>query len=191
MKVSSPATRSARDKEEIIMPEKQNEREAILNIQKYLRQLSYHDERINPVPIDGIWESDTARAVATFQSQNGLSVTGTVDRATWDALKAAYDESVAQNSPPQPIYLFPRMPQDYSLGIGESGFLNDAVQYMLSELSSIYFFPNFKINDIYNENTADAVRDFQKRNSINPTGRVNRETWDALAVQHNILVNNQ
>ncbi len=173
------------------MPEKQNEREAIRNIQKYLRQLSYHDDAINPVPIDGIWESDTARAVAAFQAQNGLSVTGTVDRETWDKLKAAYDESVAQNSPPAPIYLFPRMPQDYSLGVGDSGFLNDAVQYMLSELSSIYFFPSFEISEVYSENTAEAVRDFQRRNSIATSGRVNRETWDAMAVQHNILVKNQ
>ena len=173
------------------MAEKQNEREAILNIQKYLRHLSYHDDAINPVPIDGIWESDTARAVAAFQEKNGLRVTGTVDHQTWDVLKREYDKSVAQNSPTVPIFLFPRMPQDYSLGIGDTGFLNDAVQYMLYELSSIYFFPNFEISTVYNEKTADAVRDFQKRNSIFQSGRVDRETWDALATQHNILLESQ
>ena len=173
------------------MAEKQNEREAILNIQKYLRHLSYHDEAINSVPIDGIRDSDTARAVAAFQEKNGLRVTGTVDRQTWDVLKREYDKSVAQNSPTVPIFLFPRMPQDYSLGIGDTGFLNDAVQYMLYELSSIYFFPNFEISTVYNEKTADAVRDFQKRNSIFQSGRVDRETWDALATQHNILLESQ
>ena len=173
------------------MAEKQNEREAILNIQKYLRQLSYHDEDINPVPIDGIWESDTARAVAAFQEKNGLRVTGTVDRQTWDALKREYDKSVAQNSPTVPIFLFPRTPQDYSLGIGDTGFLNDAVQYMLYELSSIYFFPDFEISTVYSENTANAVRDFQKRNFITGSGRVDRETWDAMATQHNILLESQ
>ena len=173
------------------MQANQNEREAILNIQKYLRQLSYHDESINPVPIDGIWESDTSRAVTSFQRKNALPITGTVDRATWDKLKEAYDKSVAQNSPTTPIYLFPRIPQDYSLGIGETGFLNDTVQYMLGELASIYFFPNFEISKVYNENTAEAVRDFQRRNSITPNGKVNRETWDALAIQHNILLESQ
>ena len=173
------------------MAEKQNERDAIRNIQKYLRQLSHHDDNINPVPIDGIWESDTARAVAAFQEKNGLRVTGTVDRETWDALKLAYDKSVAQNSPTVPIFLFPRMPQDYSVGIGDTGFLNDAVQYMIYELSSIYFFPNFEISTVYDEKTAEAVRDFQKRNFIPQSGRVDRETWDAIATQHNILVENQ
>ena len=173
------------------MAERQNEREAILNIQKYLRQLSYHDEDIDPVPIDGIWESDTARAVAAFQEKNGLRVTGTVDRQTWDALKREYDKSVAQNSPTVPIFLFPRTPQDYSLGVGDTGFLNDAVQYMLYELSSIYFFPDLEISTVYNENTADTVRDFQKRNSIAVSGRVDRETWDAMATQYNILLESQ
>ena len=173
------------------MPEKQNERNAIRNIQKYLRQLSYHDESIKAVPIDGIWESDTARAVAAFQKQNDLPVTGTVDRETWDLLKSAYDESIAQNSPPAPLSLFPRTPQGYSLEIGDTGFLNDTVQYILGELASIYFFPNFEISKVYSEGTAEAVRDFQRRNSIPPSGKVDRETWDALAIQHNILLDSQ
>ena len=186
---NSPDTRSAH--KEATMAEKQHEREAILNIQKYLRQLSYHDDSIPPVPIDGIWESDTSRAIAIFQEQNGLTVTGTVDKETWDTLKAAYDKSIAENSPSVPIFLFPRAPGDYSLGIGDRGFLNDAVQYMLGELERIYYFPNFKTSNIYNENTSEAVRDFQIRNNIAPSGRVNRETWDAMATQHNILLSNE
>ena len=173
------------------MAENQNEREAIQNIQKYLRHLSYHNESIPPVPIDGIWESDTSRAIAIFQDQNGLSVTGTVDRETWDTLKEAYERSVAENSPSVPIFLFSRAPKDYAIGIGAQGFLNDAVQYMLSELERIYYFPNFKISSMYNENTADTVRDFQIRNNITANGRVDRETWDAMATQHNILLSNE
>ena len=62
---------------------------------------------------------------------------------------------------------------------------------MLGELERIYYFPNFKISNIYNENTSDAVRDFQRRNSIDESGRVDRETWDAMATQHNILLSNE
>lgn len=172
------------------MPQ-QNQSDAIRNIQKYLRQLSYHDEAINPVPIDGIWESDTARAVAAFQSKNNLAVTGRVDLETWEALRSAYEKSIAENSPPTTLDLFPREPQDYSLGIGDKGFLVDAVQYIISELESIYYFPNFNISGIYDNATAEAIADFQRRNRIGASGRVDRETWDALAIQHNILVDNQ
>jgi peptidoglycan hydrolase-like protein with peptidoglycan-binding domain len=172
------------------MPQ-QNQSDAIRNIQKYLRQLSYHDKAINPVPIDGIWESDTARAVAAFQAKNGLAVTGRVDLQTWEALRLAYEESIAQNSPPISLEIFPREPRDYSLGVGDEGFLVDVVQYILGELESVYYFPDFSISGKYDDATAGAVGDFQKRNRIEPSGRVDRETWDALAVQHNLLVENQ
>lgn len=170
------------------MPTPQNQREAIKNIQKYLRHLSYHNENINPVPIDGVWESDTQKAVAAFQKENGLRMTGTVDRETWDKLKAEYDKSVAENSPPVMLNLFPREPQGYALSLGNKGFLTDAVQYMLGELSRLYFLPNFSITGEYDQNTANAVSEFQKRNLIPQSGKVDRETWDAMTIQHNILL---
>ena len=173
------------------MPSQQNQSDAIKNIQKYLRHLSYHNDAISPVPIDGVWATDTQRAVAEFQRQNGLTVTGTVDRTTWERLKEAYDRSIAANSPPESLGLFPREPQDYSLSIGDQGFLVDTVQYILSELESIYFFPSFSITGTYDDITANIVAEFQKRNKITPSGKVDRETWDALAIQHNILVDNQ
>ena len=162
-------------------------RDAISNIQRYLRQLSYHTD-IPPVPIDGIWDSATKDAVTEFQKINGLEPTGTVDRATWDILKAAYDESVAQNSPPVPLALFPRWPQGISIGPGDKSFLVDIVQYLVSELSRIYYFPSPPESGEYDRATFEAVRDFQMRNNITPTGRVDRETWDAMAIQHNILL---
>ena len=173
------------------MPSQQNGSDAIKNIQRYLRQLSYHNDAINPVPIDGVWATATQRAVAEFQRQNGLPVTGTVDRNTWERLKEEYDRSIAVNSPPESLELFPREPQDYALSVGDKGFLVDTVQYILSELESIYYFPSFSLTGTYDDITASVVAEFQKRNRITPSGKVDRETWDALAIQHNILVDNQ
>ena len=165
------------------------ERDAIANLQRYLRQLSYHDEAINPVPIDGIWDDETERALVTFQKQNGLSPTGRVDRKTWELLKEKYDESIAQNSPPAKLDIFPRIPLDYALSDGDTGFLVNAVQYILGELEQLYTFGEVPTSGIYDEPTAKLVTYFQQRNGIAPTGRVYRETWDALAVQHNLLFN--
>lgn len=164
------------------------ERDAIRNIQTYLRHLSYHDESIPPVPIDGIWESATRDAIIEFQRNNRLDTTGTVDRETWDLLKAQYDESLAQNSPPTALSLFPRRPAGVSVGLGDRGFLVDTIQYLISELSRIYYIPSPSTSGEYDRATYDAVRDFQMRNNITPTGRVDRETWDAMAIQHNILL---
>ncbi|MBQ4090687.1 MAG: peptidoglycan-binding protein [Clostridia bacterium] len=165
------------------------EREATTNLQRYLRQLSYHDEAINPVPIDGIWDAETERALVAFQKQNGLSPTGRVDRTTWELLKRRYEESIAQNSPPAKLEIFPRLPLDYALNEGDTGFIVDAVQYVLGELEQLYTFGPYTPSGTYDEPTARLVTLFQDKNGIAPTGRVNRETWDALAVQHNLLAN--
>lgn len=169
------------------------ERDAVINIQRYLRQLSFHDERLGDagaVPLDGIWESETRDALINFQESRGLPVTGTVDRATWDLLKAEYDESVAQNSPPVPLALFPRYPQGFLIKPGDRGYLVSTVQFLLRELERIYYFPLTpeEIGGVYDESTANTVKDFQSRNLIPPTGEIDRETWDALATQYNLLL---
>ncbi|MBE6584516.1 MAG: hypothetical protein E7649_06030 [Ruminococcaceae bacterium] len=165
------------------------ERDAITNVQRYLRQLSYHDENINPVPIDGIWDSETARALAEFQRQNGLSPTGTVNRVTWELLKQRYDQSIALNSPPAKLDIFPRIPQNYSVGEGDVGFTVTAIQYILGELEQLYTFEKFTPSGVYDSATSAIVKLFQEKNGITPTGRTDRETWDAMAVQHNLLAN--
>lgn len=163
------------------------ERAAIENIQRYLRQLSFHEDNIGPVPIDGIWDSETIESLKAFQQSRSLPVTGTVDRATWDVLKAEYDKSVALNSPPAMIDLFPREPDGYEVSLGDEGILVYVIQYMLSELERLYSFENVTRSGVYDEDTANTVKYFQLRNNIDPTGRVGRETWDALAIQHNLL----
>lgn len=166
------------------------EKDAIKNIQRYLRQLSFHDDEIIPVPIDGIWADQTRRALIQFQRSQGIPATGTVDNNTWAILKQKYDESVALNSPPLKLDLFPRniYGLEYEMAVGEIGFLVEAVQYLLGELARLYSFPEYTPSGVYDEETADLVREFQKRNGIEATGKVGRETWDAMVAQHNLLL---
>ncbi|MBR3879306.1 MAG: peptidoglycan-binding protein [Clostridia bacterium] len=163
------------------------ERDAIMQIQAYLRHLSFHNADIPTAPLDGIWDSETRESVIAFQVANGLSPTGIVDRETWDKLKEQYDKSAALNSPPIKIDAFPRMPMGYSLKLGEKSFLAVAVQHILDELEVIYRVPTLSSSGVYDEVTATNIREFQARNRIPVTGEVDRETWDALAVQFNLL----
>ena len=164
------------------------ERDAIMNIQKYLRHLSFHGGSRRTVPTDGIWDSETREALREFQLANSLEPTGSVDRATWERLKAAYDESIAMNSPPAMLSLFPREPVGYEISRGDTGFLVDTVQYLLGELERLYYFPEYTPSGEYDAETEKIIRDFQRINGIAETGRVGRETWDALAVQHNLFL---
>ncbi len=177
------------DKMDNMQDIRQNELEqnAIMTIQTYLRQLSFHNEDIPPVPLDGIYESETRRSVIAFQNANSLSPTGIVDRETWDRLREEYENSVALNSPPVRIDVFPRTPRDYGISIGEKSYLSAIIQHMLDELERVYSFSELSDSGIYDEINAANVREFQARNNIPVTGEVNRETWDAMALQYNLL----
>ena len=163
------------------------ERDAIRSIQNYLRHLSFHDAQIPTVPLDGIYDSETRKSVISFQKKYGLEPTGIVDRATWDKLKSEYDRSVALNSPPIRLDIFPRSPGGYSIGVGAESYFAVIIQHMLDELESVYLFPTLSFSGTYDDITAANIREFQTRNLISPTGEVDRETWDALALQYNFL----
>ena len=170
------------------MSERQNETEAIRNLQRYLRQLSL-DGTITPSPpIDGIFERDTRDALIAFQRSRDLPATGVADAQTWELLYAAYRSSLAANSPPRTVALFPRTPSGYSIGLGNEGFLVRTLQYMLTELGSDYSdLGNFEINGIYDQPTESAVTAFQSHNVLAQNGRVNQDTWNAITDRYNTL----
>jgi len=164
--------------------------EAISNLQIYLRQLSYADVNIPPVPIDGIYDTETRNAVIAFQKQRGLNVSGIVDKTTWDEIYSAYLESITKNSPPLAVRFFPRTPIDHNLHIGDVGFIVNVLQYMLTELSRDYGdILNIEISGIFDNNTENAVKEFQRVNSIYPSGFVDYVTWNRITEHYNAITN--
>ena len=164
----------------------ERERDAVRNLQRYLRTLSYFDERIPNVPIDGIYDTATQDGVRAFQGAYGLPVTGRVDAATWDLLYARYLEERALRDAPARISHFPRLPEDYTVELGEQQFLVQIIQHALSELDVMYDWGfDIPITGIYDETTAAAVRAFQEKNRLPTTGGVDRATWNALANAYN------
>ncbi len=173
------------------MTRQENEREAILSIQKYLRQLSYFDPDLTPVPIDGIYGEDTAAAVREFQTKNGLTPTGIVDRETWDRIYFEYLLSVAEQEAPMQIGIFPRIPTDYVISPGESWFLVELLQFMLAELGRDYDnFGPIERTGVYDSQTEAAVREFQTKNLLPVTGEVDKKTWNAIVRQYNKTAQN-
>lgn len=169
-----------------------NEEQAIINLQRYLRQLSYFDEDIPPIVINGDWNDETQNALTVFQQKNRLSPTGTADEQTWNLLFSQYQNSLEENSPPSRVPLFPRQPTGESLGIGDVGFVVAVIQYMLNELSLLYDgLDNVEINGNFDTDTEAAVTEFQKRNLFPQTGRVDKRTWDRLVRSFELASNSQ
>lgn len=159
---------------------------ATKNLQRYLRTLSYFDDRIPEVPIDGIFDEATEKGVRAFQEIAGLSPTGRVDAKTWQALYRAYLAERARRDAPARISHFPRLPENYTVELGEQQFLVQIIQHALAELDTVYDWPSVpEITGIYDEPTAAVVRIFQEKNGLPTTGGVDRATWNALADAYN------
>ena len=170
------------------MPNYETEPQAIQNLQTYLRQLSYHDEAIKAPPIDGIFDSDTQQSLMDFQASRGLPQTGVADQALWELLYATYRTSIAENSPPVRMEIFPLLPLNAQFGLGDRGFVIAALQFMLRELERKYgFLLSVQVTGEYDEITETAVRNFQKQNALPPNGVLNRMTWNEITDQYNVL----
>ena len=170
------------------MPIYENEAQATANLQRYLRQLSYHHPEITPPPIDGIFERDTEESLKDFQAMVGLPVTGRADRRTWDALYAMYRASIAENEPPRTVAILPFVAGEILLQKGDEGFTINVLQYMLRELGeSLAELEEVEITGIFDENTARAVRLFRVQNGLPDGETVDLITWNTLVDRFNRL----
>ena len=170
------------------MPKYENEAQATANLQRYLRQLSYHYPEITPPPIDGIFDSDTERALREFQAMQGLPVTGRADRRTWDELYTMYRASVAENEPPRTVAILPFVAGEILLQKGDEGFTVSVLQYMLRELGeSLTELEEVEVSGVFDEKTAHAVRLFRKQNGLPEGETVDLITWNTIVDRFNLL----
>lgn len=158
-----------------------NLQDAIRNLQKYLRAISFVDSRITRVPIDGLFDSDTQKAVSEFQASRGLVETGIVDKATWDAIYEEYLELKTLDMPAPPTSFFPSTPPDYEAELGDRLAFVALVQAILRELTVIYdILPVPEISGIFDTDTEQAVKRFQEISLLEPTGRIDRVTYNRM-----------
>ena len=170
------------------MPRYENEAQATANLQRYLRQISYHHPEITPPPIDGIFERDTERALREFQAMQGLPVTGRADRRTWEELYAMYRASVAENEPPRTVAILPFVAGEILLQKGDNGFTINVLQYMLRELGeSLAELEAVEVSGVFDEPTARAVRLFRAQNGLPGGETVDLVTWNTLVDRFNRL----
>lgn len=163
------------------MKEPLNLQDAVRNLQRYLRTISFYDERINRVPIDGIYGSETEKAVRDFQRTRGLEPNGVVDKKTWDMIFAEFSEILLANDRSNNINLFPTSPQGYEASSGETSSFVAIIQLILRELSLIYdAFPEIEITGTFDAPTEKAVKEFQRLSGLEVTGKVDLKTWNRL-----------
>ena len=155
--------------------------DAVRNLQRYLRRLSFDDPDIPRVPIDGIFDTATEDAVRAFQAEYGLLETGRADKATWDRIYDAYLRAERASDRTPITNFFPLYPEGYELAMGEQSLTVSLLQLLLGELSVIY--DTLTLADatgIFDEATEQNVRRFQRASLLPETGRVNLQTWNRI-----------
>lgn len=151
----------------------------VMELQRNLRRLSQTDERLPELAVDGIYGEATRRAVRIFQETRGLSPTGVVNKATWDAIYGEYIQISDKNAVFSEIS--PRLSPDEVLRLGSRGEAVSFLQVMINALSSRYInITSVPYDGVYSESTAAAVRGLQRAAGLAETGEVDRATWSAI-----------
>ena len=138
--------------------------------------------RVNPV--DGIFGSQTERAVLEFQRIFGLSVDGIVGRATWYKLVFLYVGVTKLSELASEGQQFTQIQvpgSGVTLREGSRGPAVSALQFFIAVLGQVlYNFPTLDIDGIFGAKTRQAVQDAQRYLGLAPTGIVDQETWLAI-----------
>ena len=155
----------------------------IRDLQTMLRVLAKARYEDCPVIPDGIYSRHTAQAVADFQQEHGLPITGITDQSTWEAVFEAYVPAHINLTPAAPLFLLLNPNQIIRKGERHSHLY--VVQGMLAVLSTIYVsvsFPAF--SGLLDPVTSESITSFQRLCGLPETGSLDKITWKYLALQY-------
>lgn len=127
------------------------------NIQKKLIAGGYLDGAA-----DGLWGSQTAGAVRSFQEAKGLSPTGELDSKTVSMIKKISSGSARSSSG--------------SLRLGSNG----PKVVRLQNLLSLHGFAPGTVDGVFGPGTEERVKEFERYHGLSPDGVVGNEVWEKL-----------
>ena len=157
----------------------------IRSLQTMLRTIaSVEPNQINVMP-DGIYGSQTAAAVRSFQRRQGLNPTGAVDQATHERLVQEYERAYIEAQKAQPVQV--TLEPGQVLRRGERNNHIFLVQSMLTVLHLLVpRIPRPPHTGVMDPATAEAVAGFQTIAGLPPTGEVDKRTWKDLALYYTL-----
>ena len=144
--------------------------EVVRTLQYTLYELGYYDGKIN-----GQYDRATSDAVSAFQDRNGLTVDGKAGNKT---LQKLYSNDARSASLPSADF--------NTLTIGSKG---EAVLELKDQLMQYGYLLSDNGTNIYDEDTANAVRFFQQRNGLKVDGIAGPDTQ--IKLYSNSVVSNK
>lgn len=160
----------------------------VRSLQQMLRVIGQDRGQAITVIPDGFFGQQTRGAVAQFQRNNGLPITGVADQDTFTRIADAYEPAWVRLGPAQPLQLI--LNPNQVLSRGEDHPYLFLVQAMLMALHEIYGSVSpVNMTGILDAPTEQALSDFQFLSDLPADGRLDKITWKHLALQYPLAVN--
>lgn len=162
------------------MPFTENQkRDIIAELQGYLYTISYHNEKIPHIVIDGIYGPETAQAVKIFQHFYNLPPTGETDDRTWEKIVSVYKSYLN----PRPLDVFSH---ELVLTKNSSKEVIYILQVILNSLFRKYVnVPEMKIDGVYSPQMENSIGRFMGRSGADNITPFGAEMWNTLAGEYN------
>ncbi len=162
----------------------------VRTVQYYLNIIAYFNSNLEPVPLNGVFDSQTVDAVRRFQEFYGLPVTGIVDNATWNMISKIYIDTVASlpegyegtNAKLYPGFVLTKGMRNENV--------SDLQKYLVLISENINEIPRTSVTGYFGDLTENAVRVFQELYGLPVSGAVGPVTWYSIAREYDAL-NNQ
>lgn len=166
-----------------------NKRRAVYDLQNMLYTISRYQNGTPDVLPDGIFGTKTAQAISKFQQSVGIAPTGVADNETFRAISQKHREIEKLIAPATRIDFY-RNINNQPLKKGDR---HDSIY-----LAQIFFnrmsqdFPAYKkagISGELDEITEKNLMLFQMANRIEQHGKIDRQTWERMALYYNMFCN--
>ena len=159
----------------------------VSSLQYMLNQLSQTYRFLPQLVPDGVYGERTLEAVMRFQREAGLPVTGTVDQATWDAIRSSWLEQQSRESYARAARVFPSEGiQVHEVNTKEYMIVPQTMFNVLSR--HFEGIVPCQADGIHGPASAENVRWLQKAAGLPVTGCMDKATWDALSHLYEIFV---
>ncbi len=154
---------------------------AISELQGYLRNIGRYDSDIERVVADGVFGIETETSVRSFERKyTDRQETGIVDYELWTRLVKENENAVFYFSKPKAIS--PVRNGDLPLKYGDRKNAVFHLKAFLLKLSEMHSnFPSVTANDYYDEETVEAVKQWQRSVRLEDNGITDKQTWNFLA----------
>ena len=159
----------------------------VMSLQYMLRQLSRTYQFLPELVVDGVYGERTLEAVMRFQREAGLPVTGTVDRATWEAIRNCWLAQRGRTGYSRAARIFPS--EGVQVQEGQTREYLIVPQTMFNILAGKFEgITRCEADGCNGPVSADNIRWLQRAAGLPQTGCMDTATWDMLSHLYEIFV---